>query len=144
MSTANPDPNDLAALREALQRDAARVPAPSFDAALHHAAMRRIRALSPAEPRPFSWKWALASTAVGALGVVALLWMVTQPLRPQATGRQERVAAAPAHLPVVPPASAWAYEQAAAQGDDVFQAMLNRDARLLLPATPEPLSDLLN
>jgi len=44
MSTPNPD--DHSELREALRRDAARKQEPPFDAALHHATIRRIRALA--------------------------------------------------------------------------------------------------
>jgi hypothetical protein len=46
MSTPNPD--DHSELREALRRDAARLQEPPFDAALHHATIRRIRALTDA------------------------------------------------------------------------------------------------
>ncbi len=53
MST--PTPDDTQPMRDALQRDAARVPEPAFDAALHYTTMRRVRALaetpSAASPR---------------------------------------------------------------------------------------------
>jgi hypothetical protein len=44
MNTPNPD--DHSELREALRHDAARTQEPPFDAALHHATIRRIRALA--------------------------------------------------------------------------------------------------
>jgi|SRR6266478_1260283 len=44
MSTPNPDAHSE--LRAALRRDAARMQEPPFDAALHHATIRRIRALA--------------------------------------------------------------------------------------------------
>ena len=44
MST--PHPDDHSELREALRRDAARMQEPPFDAALHHATIRRIRAVA--------------------------------------------------------------------------------------------------
>ena len=46
MNAPTPHPDDYPELREALRRDAARMHEPPFDAALHQATMRRIRALS--------------------------------------------------------------------------------------------------
>ncbi|MFA7343012.1 MAG: hypothetical protein WC003_01790 [Terrimicrobiaceae bacterium] len=72
MSTKRPfsssGPRD--SIHEALRRDAARIPEPPFDAALHHAGMRRIRALAAPSRRQTVrwWRPALA----GALGASAL------------------------------------------------------------------------
>lgn len=128
MSTLNPDPENQASLREALRRDAARFKEPPFDAALHHATLRRIRALS-ASPRP-EWKWAFACAAVLAFVGIVTLWPVRpSPITPQAS----RVADAPMRTAQ---ASEWVYLRAAAQSDEALLAMLERDARTLLPETP--------
>lgn len=128
MSTPNPDPDNQSSLREALRRDAARVQEPPFDAALHYATMRRIRALSPS-PRP-EWKWAFACAAVLMLGAITMLWQGG----PSPIAHQAEHAA---NAPIRPAqASEWAYRRAAAQSDEALLAMLERDARTLLPATP--------
>ena len=94
-----PEPNDdQTALREALQRDAAGLSEPNFDAALHHATMRRIRALS--EPGPIHHGWRLAYTGLlGAMAVVLMVrggpaWHVAGPV-PRGLGAQ--MAPGPGH-----------------------------------------------
>ena len=63
-----PKPNDdHAALRQALRRDAADLPEPSFDPALHSSTMRRIRALSDREPVRHGWPSARVGMAVASL-----------------------------------------------------------------------------
>lgn len=46
MSTPTQNQDDHSELREAMRRDAARMQEPPFDASLHHATIRRIRALA--------------------------------------------------------------------------------------------------
>ncbi len=73
MNPPNPDRPD--ALLAALKRDAARIQEPPFDAALHAAAMRRIRALNDND-RAAPWRPALAwASAFVALTVCVALWL---------------------------------------------------------------------
>src|SRR4051794_27330992 len=62
----------------ALRRDAARIQEPPFDPALHHATLRRIRAMADSGAVRSSWRWRPALAGVAALGLLALglsLWM---------------------------------------------------------------------
>jgi hypothetical protein len=128
MSTPNPDHKTQASLRDALRRDAARVEEPPFDAALHHSTMRRIRALS-ASPRP-EWKWAFACAVVLVFGASTMLWQTGPPPIALQFTRTEETPFRPTQ------ASALAYQRAAAQSEEAFLAMLERDALTLLPPTP--------
>jgi len=129
--------DDESALRASLQHDAARLPQPPFDAALHHATMRRIRDLSQQRPTRQVWIFSLSGAATLVLGVAAFLWhsgpspIVTSP-------------AHASHTPHPSQATAWSYRQTAAQGDDAFLAMLDRDARTLLPPSAPVFTSPLN
>lgn len=123
-------------MRAALQRDASRVKDEPFDAGLHYAAMRRIRALAGAgQPRIGSWRWAMAA----ACGVALVLALLATPWRSQPSSRgivrnEKRVPA------LAQPSSAWAYQSAANESDETLLAMLDRDALLLLPPTASTFS----
>jgi hypothetical protein len=137
MSTPNPDPENEMPLREALLRDAARVGEPPFDAALHHAAMRRIRALSAEKQPRLVWRWALASAAAVLLllGIVAL-----RDTGPAAPAVAEEGSARAAIVEQPGTGLAWTYQRAAMEGDDALQSMLDRDARTLLAASASAFS----
>jgi len=129
MNTPTPDDND--AMRDALQRDAARVPEPPFDATLHQAAMRRIRAL--ADPAGRTSRFLLLpalATAAAVLAVAALVFLG----RPHSSPKNEVAAELIPH-PAAPRASLLAYRTAAGEGDEALLAVLDRDARDLLPAS---------
>ena len=71
----NEEPDPLPA---ALRRDAARVQEPPFDPALHHATLRRIRAMADSGTARWSGWWKPALAGVAALAVLALcigLWL---------------------------------------------------------------------
>ena len=78
MKTPAPDHEEHDPLSAALRRDAARVQEPPFDPALHHATLRRIRAMADSGPARWSWWWRPALAGVAALAVLALglgLWL---------------------------------------------------------------------
>jgi len=75
MSTPNPD--DHSELREALRRDAARMQEPPFDAALHHATIRRIRALSGDGGTRSGWRL-IPTLAAGAALLLVLVVIFTR------------------------------------------------------------------
>lgn len=70
MSTPNPD--DHPEVREVLRRDAARMQELRFDPALHHATLRRIRALADPGATRSVRRWIPAVAAAAALVVVAV------------------------------------------------------------------------
>jgi hypothetical protein len=74
----NPHPDNSDPLRAALQRDAARIQTPPFNAALHHAVIRRIRAMeetSVACRKPvLTW-----ATALAVLATCTGLWLSRGP-----------------------------------------------------------------
>lgn len=128
---APPDP-DHADLREALQRDAARVPETPFQVSLHYDTMRRVRALAerPAgHGMKHAWLWA---TPAAALLMLALLIAYShrphEPLQTHTTPATEQPA-------LQLKGSEWSYQIAAAQGDEVLNAALDRDAQQFLPPT---------
>ncbi len=127
MKNTGPQNDDTAAVREALQRDAGRVQLPPFNAALHHATMRRIRTLASADHAPLWWRVALPAVAVIVIGMGIAVWH----FGPTPRTTDGTVAAAMAIT--VPRASSWTYQRTAAQGDEALLAMLDRDARTLLP-----------
>lgn len=137
MSTPTPDENQP--LCDALQRDAARVPKPAFDPALHHATMRRIREL--AEPSSPKWNWVplMTSAAVVALLACIAWWQMRSlpenKIAAQAQPEQMKHSSVPTPSPVIaaPRASLLAYQTAASEGDAALFAMLDRDASTLLP-----------
>ena len=78
MKTPAPDHDEHDPLSAALRRDAARVQEPPFDPALHHATLRRIRAMADQGAAKWSWWWKPALAGVAALAVLALgigLWI---------------------------------------------------------------------
>ena len=78
MKTPAPDHEENDPLSAALRRDAARVQEPPFDPALHHATLRRIRAMADQGAVKWSWWWRPALSGIAALAVVALcigLWL---------------------------------------------------------------------
>lgn len=140
MNAPKPNPQDETPLREALVRDAARVGESPFEAALHHAAMRRIRALAAEKQPRLVWRWALASAAAALLllgGIVAL--RDSEPVAPAVANVENTQAAIVDPLGAV--GLAWSYRRAAMQGDDALQAMLDRDARTLLAASASAFSN---
>jgi hypothetical protein len=70
MNNPAPSDNQDKAMEEALRRDAARIEEPPFDAALHHATMRRLRALAEPSPRQSNWWWRPALAGAAAVAVV--------------------------------------------------------------------------
>jgi len=138
MKNTGPQNDDTAAVREALQRDAGRVQLPPFNAALHQATMRRIRTLASADHAPLWWRVALPAVAVIVIGVGIALWHFGP--APRTT---DGTAAAATALPV-PQAAAWSYQRTAAQGDEALLAMLDRDARALLPPSAPAFSTPIN
>ena len=78
MKTPAPDCEENDPLSAALRRDAARVQEPPFDPALHHATLRRIRALADRGAAKWNWWWKPAFAGVAVLAVLALgigLWL---------------------------------------------------------------------
>jgi hypothetical protein len=73
MSKLTPNPEDHSELREALRRDAARMPEPAFNPALHHATMRRVRALPGTDRTRSGLRWWPALGAGAALLLVVVL-----------------------------------------------------------------------
>ena len=142
MNAPDPHSDTHAALREALRRDAARIPEPPFDAALHHATVRRIRSLADrASARSGSpgWNWAALSTAsaVGAVCLLAFLW-------PSGLNRRSPVETAAFENLCVPRASMLAYQRALNGREEAFIQMLDRDAQTLLPPSSPVFSSLLD
>lgn len=137
MSTPTPDENQP--LRDALQRDAARMPKPDFDPALHCATMRRLRALAEI-PAP---RWRLVpALAVTAAVLLLSAWAVLKPWPAQPVHRLAsgtRLApshSAPVSVVAAPHTSLLAYQTAANDSDSALFAMLDRDASTLLPSSP--------
>lgn len=89
MSTPTPNHDDHFELREALRRDAARMREPLFAAALHHATIRRIRALADTGATRSGLRL-LPTLAAG----VALLVIVVIFTRPEPSRVRPDVAAA--------------------------------------------------
>jgi hypothetical protein len=136
MKTTDSNDDGQRQMREALQRDAGRVKDEPFDAGLHYAAMRRIRALTGAGQPRIGWlRWATAAACAVAL-VLALL---TAPWRPRPSSDSSVRNEIPAPV-ATQPSSAWAYRTAANESDETLLAMLDRDARLLLPPTASTFS----
>src|SRR5262245_38087314 len=139
MNPANSDPHEE--LRAALQRDAARIQEGPFDASLHHETMRRIRALEGTGSTLAGWPM----MALGAACLVMLvLGVLFAPWRRPSTDVADN-SNQPTHSTAESTrTSAWSYQRAALQGDEALLAMLDRDARELLPATASPFSNPLN
>lgn len=137
MSTPTPDENQP--MRDALQRDATRVPIPDFDPALHYSTMRRLRSLAETPDRAFHLSPALAAAAaVLALGASLAIWQI------HFTPGHKRISQLPPTTPAPllsesqPPlgrSSLLVYQAAAEKGDEALLALLDRDSRELLPAS---------
>lgn len=130
-------------MREALQRDAARAPKPDFDPTLHYATMRRLRDLAATPARRIRLMPALAAAAAALTLAVsfALLQMRSLPEN-QLTSQSQ--SGPPRHVPAPPSMASPAtitrtslvtYQAAAEKSDDALFALLDRDARELLPAS---------
>ena len=133
MSTPIPDENQP--MREALQRDAADVPKPDFDPALHYATMRRVRGLAETPNRRLPWVSSLATAAaVLALAASLALWQMRVSPKGELASNSQPDHSHPS--PALPRTSLGIYQAAADKGDDVLFALLDRDARELLPASP--------
>ncbi|MEI9893517.1 MAG: hypothetical protein WDN28_06360 [Chthoniobacter sp.] len=128
-----PTPDNDQSMRDALQRDAARVPAPAFDAALHYTTMRRVRALADAKSTTPRLRLAPALAAAGVLALCAIitLWPPEALLR---TPRNKPGSPLPPQA-AAPRASLLAYQAAANEGEAALFTMLDRDATALLPAS---------
>jgi hypothetical protein len=139
MKNTDPQNDRTAAVLKALQRDAARVQLPPFDAALHYATMRRIRTLAATDhARPLWWRVALPAVAVIMTGMAGTLWYFGPTNRPT-----DGTVAAVSTISG-PRASLWTYQQTADQGEESLLAALDRDARTLLPPSPSIFSTRLN
>ena len=138
------DKNDE--ITELLKRDAERVDGDAvFDAKLHQDTMRRIRQEADApggsKAAPAGWRWFFAAPSlVGAAALVILLSVVLWPessTGPEGggsiagTGEMEK----PIELVPVEPAraSAFGYTKALSGEENDLLAMLDSDARVLLP-----------
>lgn len=125
-------------MREALQCDAARLKEEPFDSELHDATMRRLRALEDTERADGGWR----VVALGAACVLMLIavvsftsWRSPRPVVAVDGKLLEVRKVEPAR------ASAWSYQSAARQGDEVLLAVLDRDARDFLPPTASAFSN---
>jgi hypothetical protein len=133
--TRNSDDNDPAGVGEALRRDARRIGEAPFDAALQRETMARIREL--AEGRQPRFRWGLVPTlATTSAAVAAILFVlsISKPAPHPAAKPEVEIAAL---REAAPRASVLSYERAMAQGDAAFAAALDRDAQVLLPASPK-------
>jgi hypothetical protein len=144
MSTPTPDENQP--MRDALQHDAAGVSKPDFNPALHYATMRRLRGLVETPSRRIRLLPALASAAaVLTLAVSLALWQMHSLPKNRLASKY----GPPHHTPVAPsmvsPASVTrtsliTYQAAAERSDDALFALLDTDARELLPKSPSVFS----
>lgn len=119
-------------LANLLRRDAARIrKSEKFDAKLHQDTMRRIRQLDDTGAPRHLLKFAAAVTTAAAVCVIVLLSLRPSP--------DPRPGSAPGtELAKIPAASgALAYRQAFADGEDALIAMLDQDARALLPPSAQ-------
>jgi len=138
MKTTDSNDNDgHREMRDTLQRDAARVQDEPFDAALHYAAIRRIRALTGASQPQTAWRWWATAAACAVVLVLALLAAPWRSSQPSSHVVVQSEVPAPA---MTPSSSAWAYQTAANESDETLLAMLDRDARVLLPPTASTFS----
>lgn len=124
------DNQDLAKL---LHKDAKSIrETEAFDLKLHQDTMRRIRLGESGDngKRGFAWP-PLKVSATAALAVIA----VVLALRSGQPAAQPEVQPGLeiAHVADPTPGSVLAYRQALAEGEDALLAMLDRDARVILP-----------
>lgn len=124
-------------LSEQLRRDAARVrESESFDARLHQDTLRQIRQLGSPGTAP---GWARMKLASGIAAAAVACWLVVISLPPgQTPAPPAETTPAVARVADPKPASALAYRQALADGEEALLAMLDRDARVTLPRSANP------
>jgi hypothetical protein len=81
----NPAPSDKQhdGMQEALRRDAARIQEPPFDASLHHATIRRIRALADTRAERSS-PWLMRALATGGALLLVIVGVFTRHEHPRA------------------------------------------------------------
>ena len=135
MSASEFELGEHAALRAALERDAQRVPTLMFNEALHAAIMQRVRFAHSRQRMQVT----IASKLVCGTAFVAVVLAATFFLR--SPEQHQLIAPLEAHRAstVIEPASrgsVLAYQEAAAQGDEVLIAMLDHDGLTLLPPSP--------
>jgi hypothetical protein len=142
--SSNDDDAPQRAMREALQRDAAKVTDAPFNAGLHYETMRRIRGLAETKKgTEVRWGWIAAATGACACAALVAFLHFGNPVHEQSAPRM--VATKEISVPLVTkPVSAWAYAVAARQGDEALLAVLDRDAQRLLPPTASVFSTPLN
>lgn len=87
MSNLPPSDDQRDPMQDALRRDAARIHEPPFDAALHRATMRRIRALTNASPGRWHWWWKPALASAAAVAVMLAILAVRPPVLPEPPAR---------------------------------------------------------
>ncbi len=114
-----------------LHRDAERIrESEQFDAKLQQDTMRIIRQLDP-EPQVVSWfSPRRVAVAVTGLAVCVVLLLVLQP-------RPGPPSPVPGVVTNEGPASALSYRAALSEGEDALMAMLDEDARVLLPRSAD-------
>lgn len=130
MKTPPSNHEDHDPLSAALRRDAARVQEPPFDPALHHATLRRIRALADQGAAKWSWWWKPVLAGVAALAVLALCIGLRLPRASQNIARH-----------ATPPQPDFAEMLASTR---TAVASLSADASSPLPAWMSPTASLLD
>jgi hypothetical protein len=124
------DHQDLVKL---LQSDAKKIrETEDFDPSLHQDTIRKIRRRASDDKRERGFLWSpLKVSATAVLAVTACVLVLLPVLRPTESeiipGPVVALTADPA------PGSVLAYRQALADGEDALLAMLDRDARVILP-----------
>ena len=120
-------------LTELLHKDAKRIrESEEFDPKLHQDTMRRIRLDESGDnpERGFTWS-TLKISATAAIAVIAVVLVFRSdepPAQPETNAGQEIAQVAdPA------PGSVLSYRNAFAEGEDALLAMLDQDARVVLP-----------
>lgn len=117
-------------MADLLLRDAERIRKHErFDAKLHQDTLRAIRSLEPS--RLEGWfQPKRVTVALGGLAACVMLILVLQPA-PDVTPTSGIIAA------TAPPSAALSYRSAASEGEDALMAMLDEDARVLLPRSTD-------
>lgn len=120
-------------LTELLQNDAHRIrESEEFDFILHQDTMRRIRLEEPGENRERGFYWSpLKVSATAAIAVIAAVLVFRfdePPAQPETKSGQEIAQVADPE-----PSSVLSYRNAFAEGEDVLLAMLDQEARVVLP-----------
>ena len=112
---------------ELLRRDAERIrEGEAFDVRLHQDTMRAIRQLEPPARSTGWWSPARMTMTVTAMAACVILVLVLQP----DSGPPSPV---PGMVATGAPSTALTYRSALSEGEDALMAMLDEDARVLLP-----------